>query len=323
MASATQHRRGADDHATTGRISGVNLYYSPAYAGSSYAFDTTRKSRWIATSLDFHPIADVVVVAPIPLTQDQVEAVHSRKYVNAVRTGTPKGLAGSSGLDWNAGVWDAVTASNGGIVQATLEALIARQNAGSLSSGLHHATAGSGSGFCTFNGLALSTYAAIEQGAKRVLILDLDAHCGGGTNSLIGRWREVVHLDLSVSGLDSYKTPRQPSSLDVVGRGFGGVKEYFDTLRRRLAALDGVAFDVVIYNAGMDPHEGSGIGGLRGMNSDQIARREQLTFEWAQARKLPVAFCLAGGYVSAALTSAGLVALHRLTIQAAARSLPA
>ena len=41
----------------------MNLYYSPAYV----AFDTTRKSAWIAASLHDQPIHDVHVVAPKPL----------------------------------------------------------------------------------------------------------------------------------------------------------------------------------------------------------------------------------------------------------------
>jgi hypothetical protein len=46
-----------------------------------------------------------------------------------------------------------------------------------------------GAGFCTFNGLALAALAALDLGAKRVLVLDLDAHCGGGTHELLGRHR--------------------------------------------------------------------------------------------------------------------------------------
>ena len=107
----------------------------------------------------------------------------------------------------------------------------------------------------------------------------------------------------------------------MIGRG-DGVTEYFDTLRRRLAALETTAFDVVIYNAGMDPHQHSSIGGLNGMDDEQIELRERLVFDWAQGRRTPVAFCLAGGYVSTALPVAGLVALHRLTIQTAAEHLP-
>ena len=63
-------------------------------------------------------------------------------------------------------------ASNGGAVAAALEAFETKRNAGSLSSGLHHATRALGSGFCTFNGLALAARAVIDAGAKRVLVVD-------------------------------------------------------------------------------------------------------------------------------------------------------
>ena len=70
--------------------------------------------------------------------------------------------------------------------------------AGALASGLHHARRSHGAGFCTFNGLALATIAAIDAGARRVLVLDLDAHCGGGTDELVGRNPKVRILDVAV-----------------------------------------------------------------------------------------------------------------------------
>ena len=74
-----------------------------------------------------------------------------------------------------------VCASNGGAVAAA-RAARAGGVAGSLSSGLHHAGRDRGAGFCTFNGLVLAARAALSEGAARVLVLDLDAHCGGGTH---------------------------------------------------------------------------------------------------------------------------------------------
>jgi acetoin utilization deacetylase AcuC-like enzyme len=67
----------------------------------------------------------------------------------------------------------------------------------------------------------------------------------------------------------------------------------------------------------MDPHEDSAIGGLDGITTDTLRARERWFFQWAALRQLPVAFVLAGGYVSAALTEDALVGLHRLTIEAA------
>ena len=76
-------------------------------------------------------------------------------------------------------------------------------------------------------------------------------------------------------------------------------------------------FDLVIYNAGMDPHEESAIGGLAGITTSVIAERERLVFEWARQRGVGVAFTLAGGYTGGRLDRERLVELHRLTIAAA------
>ena len=57
---------------------------------------------------------------------------------------------------------------------------------------------------CTFNGLAIAARAALAAGARSVLILDLDAHCGGGTASLIAGEPRVWQIDVSVSSYDRY-----------------------------------------------------------------------------------------------------------------------
>ena len=280
----------------------MNLYYSKLYTSAKFNFDTTRKATWIADSLIARPIAGVTVKEPEPLTMAQLNAVHDPHYVDAVRTGKPRELAASSGFDWDPNVWDAVTSSNGGAVAATLDAYRLRENAGSLSSGLHHAGYRSGAAFCTFNGLALAAKAVLDAGAQRVLILDLDAHCGGGTHQLTKHDPRIVHVDISTSSVDQYATPDGPSSLDIIGR-----SRYFTTLGRRLREMMELpAFDVLIYNAGMDPHD-------NGLTHDKLHMREQIVFRWAEAMQLPAAFVLAGGYTGR-LTQEALVNLHRLTI---------
>jgi hypothetical protein len=78
--------------------------------------------------------------------------------------------------------------------------------AGALSSGLHHARADRGAGFCTFNGLAVTAHAALDFGAERPQVLDLDAHCGGGTRSMTDP-DSVVQIDVSTVGFDRW-SPR-------------------------------------------------------------------------------------------------------------------
>jgi acetoin utilization deacetylase AcuC-like enzyme len=162
----------------------VRVFYSPAYAGSGHAFDTTRKATWIADSLAESPISGIELLEPAPLTRSQLAQVHDANYIRAVETGVPRELAESQGFPWDGELWPMVLSSNGGAVAAGLAAL-EHGVAGSLSSGLHHARRERGAGFCTFNGLVIAAREALTAGARSVLILDLDAHCGGGTRSMI------------------------------------------------------------------------------------------------------------------------------------------
>lgn len=298
----------------TGDNRTMQVFFSPPYTSAAHDFATTRKAGWIADSLARLPIDGAQLVAPEPVTVAQLEQVHAPDYVDAIRTGQPRELAESNGFPWDAGLWTAVCASSGGAVSAVLEALRMKRNAGSLSSGLHHASAASGCGFCTFNGLALGAHEALAAGAKRVLILDLDAHCGGGTAAIVRSWPGVVQLDVSVSQFDRYDRGADArSTLDIVA----SAGDYLPTIERRLRALDDLAFDGVIYNSGMDPHQSSP-GGIPGITFATLAERERRVFAWARDRHLPVAFTLAGGYLSQDLSQDDLVGLHRLTIAAAA-----
>lgn len=293
----------------------VPVYYNSFYVGAAHSFDTTRKAGWIAKSLEDDPIDGIEVQSPKSLSAEQVSIVHDPAYVRAIETGEPRSLAESQGFPWDPGIWTMVVASTGGAVAAALAALRSRDSAGSLSGGLHHARRDSGAGFCTFNGLALASAAAVEVGAESVLILDLDAHCGGGTHSLIKDNPRLWQVDVSVDGFDHY-TPSERTTLTFVN----SANDYLPAIDRELSTLERTAprFDLCIYNAGMDPHEGSDIGALSGITPTILARREMMVFEWCLRRRIPVAFVIAGGYVGDRLSQEELVLLHRFTIEAAA-----
>lgn len=294
----------------------MKVFYSQDYVCSGHAFETTRKSQWVIESLRRDPMVDVEVLAPEPLTESQLFEVHDPSYVIAVRTGQPRSLAESQGFPWDPSLWRMVCASNGGAVAAALAAL-ADGVAGSLSSGLHHARRGRGAGFCTFNGLALGIRAALDAGARSILILDLDAHCGGGTYSLVAENPHVWQLDIAVSSFDSYR-PTGRCMLVPVREAHGylvALKAGFDWLEAEAGR-----FDLCLYNAGMDPYEGCAIGGIHGITHAILEERERLVFGWCRQQRIPVAFVLAGGYLGAGLDERRLVALHRLTLSAAVRA---
>jgi len=242
--------------------------------------------------------------------------VHDREYVEAVRTGHPAALARSQGLRWDPGLWHSACAHVGGLIAAAHTA--GQQGcAGSLSSGQHHASRESGAGFCTFNGIALAAIDIVARGAARVLIVDTDAHCAGGTHSLIENESAIWQLDLAVNGYDEYE-PGVRATLDIVT----DAADYLPTLQSRLEALTarGLKFDLCLYYAGMDPHQGCDTGGLEGIDIAILEARERFVFGWCGAQALPVAFGIGGGYEGPRLSRETLVTLHRLTLEAAVDS---
>jgi len=301
----------------------MKVYYDESYTASSHSFDTTRKSANVAEFV--RGMAGVEIVAPTPATQREIALVHDPKYVRAVRTG--KGSRkDSAGFGWDPGLWTGVSASTGGAVDAALAALHDGA-AGSLSSGLHHADRKRGTGFCTFNGLALAAKIALggrplldtfrrrrTRACRRVLILDLDAHCGGGTYDIIKDDPRIWQIDVSVSGFDAYNASSERHHLHIIQRS----ADYLDIIELELERAAELGFDLVIYNAGMDPHEDCGIGGLKGISSDVIRRREEMVFGWAREQDVPIAFVLAGGYTGFGMWEKRLSALHGMTVAAAA-----
>jgi acetoin utilization deacetylase AcuC-like enzyme len=288
----------------------MSIYFSSEFVVDG-GFDTVSKAGELARLLTANPIARTEIISPAPATRSDVVAVHDEHYVDQVLNGRGGQF---SGEDESA---TSVLATTGGVLRAVETVLENGGCAGSLSSGLHHAKYDSSSGFCTFNGLVIGARRALKLGARRVLILDLDAHCGGGTKELIGLLRDqnidgIEQVDVSVSSFDQYHNASF-AQLKIVG-----ASEYLPTIEQSLSDIaDPQSIDLVIYNAGMDPHEKAG--GVTGINDEVIRRREAMVFEWAKSHNLPIVWVLAGGYSSQSFTKRDVAALHRITAEEAAR----
>jgi acetoin utilization deacetylase AcuC-like enzyme len=198
--------------------------------------------------------------------------------------------------------------------------------AGSLSSGMHHAKYNEGCGACTFNGLVFAALVAIQNGAKRVLVLDLDAHCGGGTHDILKNYENVWIADVSTHPGDFWRSTSSRHILKVVDSAekySQTVKKVFedicfDAMKDQPVTSTGRAFDLIIYNAGMDVYEKSNYNGI-GLSKEIIIERERMVFNWAKGYNMPIMFALAGGYIDKNFTQEELTELHRLTIAEAAK----
>jgi acetoin utilization deacetylase AcuC-like enzyme len=287
----------------------VPIHYSEAFVHDGATFDTHVKARLVAARAGRDPRFSIV--EPRAATFEELAPIHSSEYLEALRSGRPPSLARSSGFFWSSALVAGALASAGGVRDAALRALADGGITGSLSSGLHHAGWARGRGYCTVNGLALAAVAAVEAGARRVLILDLDAHGGGGTAEIIRRHSGIEQLDLTVEEYDLYDS-------DAVARlVLPDPGDYLGSLTMELAAVrDPASIDLILYNAGVDPHEQAG--GVRGITDETIVARERAVFEWA--RGIPLAFVLAGGYAQEERTLDAVADLHFLTLDAAAEA---
>lgn len=286
----------------------MKVFYNNKYVASKYAFDTTRKSKEIADSLQKHPIEGVELVDPTAFEDTAlalISDIHSTEYVEDVRTGGP--LADSQGFDWDPGIYTMALAHSSGLVAAIEEVSAVGGCAGSLSSGLHHSRHDGGAGFCTFNGLAVAAMHATNLGYTNICVIDFDAHGGGGTYSLIQKFMPstVSQVDVVVSAFDVYSPADPKHHLEVVRNN----RPYGEAIMEAMKHAVQLAPDLVIYNAGMDPINA---GYLR----SELAYREELVTDILSATKIPSVFAMAGGYTWGSTTMGELVNLHRLTVRA-------
>ncbi len=283
------------------------VYWNEHFLASRYAFDTTRKSALVVDQIKEEDL-NVELVDPATFadeTERLIGAVHDGAYVEAVRTGEPLDRAESQGFSWDEGIYPMALAHNSGLVAAVHDVLSGRVKvAGSLSSGLHHARAREGRGYCTFNGLAVAARAALDEGANRILILDFDAHGGGGTRSLLAP-DQVTQIDVSTNPFDRW-TPEGSDSYRLVD-----ADDYLPAISDALDRAEETGpFDLVLYNAGMDPVTDSGV------SPTTITHRESQVARWATARGWPLVYTLAGGYEHGRYRLDDVATLHTLTVKA-------
>lgn len=283
----------------------MKLFYNDDYVASRYAFDTTRKSQHIIKSLYNDPVENLEIYDPYLFadeTKSIIQRVHTDDYVNALKSGKPKNLAESQGFDWDEGIWTMAVAHSSGLVGAIHYALEENTLTGSLSSGLHHARRGMGGGFCTVNGLAVAARHALDMEASRVLVLDFDAHGGGGTWDIIkSKMPSVTQIDVVCSLFDTY----EPSGESAIWEASAG--NYSDQIERALEYAETLTpFDVIIYNAGMDPLNS-------GVDIEDIIYREAAVRSFIG--NTPAVFALAGGYTWGKKSMDDVVSWHRLTIE--------
>jgi len=217
----------------------------------------------------------VRVVCPTPASVDQLALAHDRGYVDGILS-----CRSANGFgDTSAEVAASLPWTSGAMLTAARFALESGGAACAPCSGFHHAGFGFGGGFCTFNGLMV-TACALRQTSpvRRIGILDCDMHYGNGTDEIIGRLKAGDWVRHFTAGRD-FHSP-------------GQVKAFFRWLGNALEQM--ADCDLVLYQAGADPHVNDPLGGW--LTTQELLLRDECVFEATRRLGIPIVWNLAGGY---------------------------
>ena len=239
--------------------------------------------------------APVTVHEPEPMPRHWLEAVHCPSYVEEVFTATvPRAKERRIGFPVTPHIASRVRHTNGGTWLAAKLALVHGYAANSAA-GSHHALHDTGAGYCVFNDLAVAAHRLIAEGdAARILIVDLDVHQGDGTASLTALREDI--FTLSIHAEKNFPVRKARSTLDINLPDGVDDDGYMEALDRHLPqVISEFAPDLVLYQAGVDPHEGDKLGRLA-LSDDGLERRDRFVVAQARQCGLPIASALGGGY---------------------------
>jgi len=161
--------------------------------------------------------------------------------------------------------------------------------------GSHHARHAQGAGFCTLNDVAVASLVLLAEGAaSNILVIDLDVHQGDGTAEILADEPRV--FTFSMHAERNYPVRKKNSDRDVGLPDGTGDTAYAVVLEEELSRLSrSRPWDLVFYNAGVDPHAADRLGrlaltdaGLRARDAKVIGRFRELG--------VPVCGVIGGGY---------------------------
>ena len=215
------------------------------------------------------------IIDPTPVSANDFKLAHRPDFVDQVLACESRNGFGNRLPE----VAVSLPYTTGSMLSAAREAIRNRKVAVAPCSGFHHAGYASANGFCTFNGLMVTAMVLKAEGlVSRVGILDFDMHYGNGTHELIQRHQAAAWIEHYTAGKE-YQSARQ--ALDFMAR-----------IPERVAEMRDC--DVILYQAGADPHVDDPLGGF--LTTNQLRERDRLVFEAANSLGIPIAWNLAGGY---------------------------
>ncbi len=155
-------------------------------------------------------LSDAQIIAPRMATDEELELVHTKEFINAVKLGGAGKLKDEAGWKYGIGTGDTPIFPNmheaaallvGGTLSAVDHVMTGKsKHALSLGGGLHHGFHDKASGFCIYNDSSVAIQYIRKHYDKKVLYIDTDAHHGDGVQAAFYDNPNVCTLSIHETG---------------------------------------------------------------------------------------------------------------------------
>ena len=232
-----------------------------------------RKPALVVQDWKEHGLA-IEILPPAPVTKADYLLAHEPGFVEEIFAGeTDNGF-----FNRDERVLKSLPYTTGAMYDAAVHAIAAQTFACAPVSGFHHAKHSEIGVYCTFNGLIVAAQKLKAANlAQNVGILDYDMHYGDGTDDIIYR--------LGLDWITHYTTGREFRRAEQAELFLRRIPEHIERMKN---------CQVILYQAGADPHLSDPLGGW--LTTEQLRERDRIVFDAARRLKIPIAWNLAGGY---------------------------
>lgn len=262
----------------------------------NHRFPMRKFSKVLEFLLRDNVVANHQVWAPEKASEKLLGLVHTQEYLTKFINGkTDDKEQRRTGFQWSTGIVSRCRYEVGGTLLAA-ELALDRGLASSTAGGTHHAFPSYGSGFCLLNDLAVSAHSIMGSSPqkRKILIVDLDVHQGDGTAFVFKDEPNV--FTFSVHCQKNFPLRKENSDLDVGIEDGVEDQDYLATIQDHLPwLLDTFRPDLVLYDAGVDPHWEDELGRLR-LTDEGLFQRDVYVIKSAIERGIPTATVIGGGY---------------------------
>lgn len=208
-----------------------------------------------------------------------------------------------SGTPLTAGTWTAAKTGADCAVNAAHALRLGERGAFVLSRPPgHHAGKDFFGGYCFLNNAALAAQHMLDDGARKVAIIDIDYHHGNGTQSIFYDRSDVLFVSIHADPRSDYPfyLGHADERGDGAGHGFNmnlplpqgsSAKAWFAALETACIRLGSFGADALVVSLGVDTFAGDPLSRFALQSADYLKIGERLAY-----LNVPTAFIFEGGY---------------------------